>query len=94
MSLLRFTVLYLCGFFTPMIYSSQFRYFLAIVLTFSYSCCHDECLSVHHRWYEEREQLDATQKFIELIICSICFGHYYVHHQEPGTIQMFTACGI
>ena len=37
-------------------------------------------------------QLDATQWFIELTIRSACFGHYYAHHQELGTIQMFTAC--
>ena len=38
-------------------------------------------------------QLDATQWFIELIFLSTCFGHYYAHHQELETIQMFTACG-
>jgi len=38
-------------------------------------------------------QLDATQWFIELMIHSTCFGHYYAHHQELETIQIFTACG-
>ena len=37
-------------------------------------------------------QLDATQWFIELMICSTCFEHYYAHHQELETIQIFTAC--
>jgi len=37
-------------------------------------------------------QLDATQWFIELMIRST-FGHYYAHHQELDTTQMFTACG-
>ena len=41
----------------------------------------------------EKSQLDATQQFIELIIRSICFGHYYTHHQELETIQVVTACG-
>ena len=38
-------------------------------------------------------QTDATQWFIELMIRSACFGHYYAYHQELETIQMFTACG-
>ena len=33
-------------------------------------------------------QLDATQWFIEIMIRSTCFGHYYAHHQEFETIQM------
>jgi len=41
----------------------------------------------------EKGQLDATQWFIELIIRSTCFGHYYAHHQELETMQMVTACG-
>jgi len=38
--------------------------------------------------YERREenQLDATEWFIALIICSTCFGHLYTHHQELETI--------
>jgi hypothetical protein len=38
--------------------------------------------------YERREenQLDATEWFIALIICSTCFGHLYAHHQELDTI--------
>jgi len=32
-------------------------------------------------------QLDATEVFIaDLIACSICFGHHYVHHQELKNI--------
>ena len=31
-------------------------------------------------------QLGATPWFIALIICSICFGHLYAHHQELETI--------
>jgi len=41
----------------------------------------------------KKSQLDATQRFIELIIRSTCFGHYYAHHQELETIQVITACG-
>jgi len=38
-------------------------------------------------------RLDATQWFTELMIRPTCFVHYYAHHQELQTIQMFTACG-
>ena len=34
----------------------------------------------------EGNQLDATECFIALIICSICFAHLYTHHQELETI--------
>ena len=34
----------------------------------------------------EENQLDATEWFITLIICSTCFGHFYAHHQELETI--------
>jgi len=36
----------------------------------------------------EENQLDATECFIALIICSTCFGHLYAHHQELETILM------
>jgi len=38
--------------------------------------------------YKRREesQLDATECYIALIICSTCFGHLYAHHQELETI--------
>jgi len=35
---------------------------------------------------KEENQLDVTECFIALIICSICFGHLYAHHQELETI--------
>jgi len=31
-------------------------------------------------------QLDSTEWFIALVICSTCFGHLYPHHQELETI--------
>jgi hypothetical protein len=34
----------------------------------------------------EENQLDATEWFIALIICSTCFGHLYANHQELETI--------
>ena len=42
------------------------------------------CMFVRAPLYKSREenQLDATECFIALIICSTCFGHFYVHHQE------------
>jgi len=38
--------------------------------------------------YKRREenQLDATEWFIPLTICSTCFGHLHAHHQELETI--------
>jgi hypothetical protein len=37
--------------------------------------------------YKRREeQLDATEYFVALIICSKCFGHLYAHHQGLETI--------
>ena len=45
------------------------------------------CLSVHHcKCVEQKNQLDASEWFIALIICSTCFGHFYAHHQELDTI--------
>jgi len=35
---------------------------------------------------EKKNQLDATECFIALIICSTCFGNFYAHHQELETI--------
>ena len=47
----------------------------------------DVCLSVHRCiCIEKKDQLDATEWFIALIICSTCFGHFYAHHQELETI--------
>jgi hypothetical protein len=36
----------------------------------------------------EENQLDATEWFIALIICSTCFGHFYAHHQEHENIPV------
>ena len=31
----------------------------------------------------------------DVIACSTCFGHHYVHHQElENIIQVVAACGI
>ena len=46
----------------------------------------DVCLSVHHMCIENKNQLEATECFIALIICLTCFGHYYAHHQELKTV--------
>jgi len=47
----------------------------------------DVCLSVHRCiCVEKKNQLDVTECFIALMILSTCFGHLYVHHQEPETI--------
>ena len=45
------------------------------------------CLSMHRSiCVEKKNQLDATEWFIALIICSTCFGHFYAHHQELATM--------
>ena len=38
--------------------------------------------------WEEEDQLDATQCFIELVIYSTCFRHVYAYHQELATILL------
>ena len=35
---------------------------------------------------EKENQLDATEWFIALIICSTCFEQFYAHHQELENI--------
>jgi len=40
------------------------------------------------RCVEKINQLDATEWFIALIICSTCFGHFYAHHQELEIIYV------
>ena len=35
-----------------------------------------------------KDQLHITCYFISLIMCSTCFGHYYIHHQELATVLM------
>ena len=37
---------------------------------------------------EKKNQLDATEWFIALIIRSTCFGHFYAHRQELETIYV------
>ena len=34
---------------------------------------------------QKKSQLDTTEWFIALIICSTCFGYFYAHHQELET---------
>jgi len=34
----------------------------------------------------EENHLDATERFIALIIWSTCFGHLYAHHYELETV--------
>ena len=47
----------------------------------------DVSFSVHRCiCIEKKNQLDVTECFIALIICSTCFGLFYAHHQELETI--------
>jgi len=42
---------------------------------------------VFRLYVEIKCQLDATEVFIaDIIVCSTCFGHHYVHHQELKSI--------
>ena len=43
---------------------------------------------------EKKNQLDAPEWFIALIIRSTCFGHFRAHHQELETICVITAYGV
>jgi len=38
---------------------------------------------------EKKNQIDVTECFIELMICSKCFGKFYAHQQELETICVF-----
>ena len=45
----------------------------------------------------EENQLDATEYFIAIKICSTCFGHSYAHHQQLDTILVLlphTVCDV
>ena len=49
--------------------------------------CRFVCLSVHRCiCVEKKTRLDVIECFIELMICSTCFGHFHPHHQELETI--------
>ena len=60
----------------------------------------DVFLSVHRCiCVEKKNQLDATEWFIVLIIRSTCFGHFCAHYQEleamcPGIWMLHDSCNI
>ena len=37
---------------------------------------------------KKKNQLNATEWFIALIICSTCFGHFYAHRQKLETLYV------
>jgi len=43
---------------------------------------HSSSTGKYYTGRREENQLDATECFIALIICSTCFGYLYAHHQE------------
>ena len=49
---------------------------------------------MHLNKRREENQLHASECFITLIICSICFGHLYAHHQELETILVLLSHGV
>ena len=57
------------------------RVFCLNILLFDVCLCVHRCICV-----EKKNQLDVTECFIALMICSTCFGHFYAHHQELETI--------
>ena len=55
----------------------------------------DVFLSVHRcLCVEKKNQLDVTECFIALMICSTSFGNFYAHHQELETMCVITAYGV
>ena len=53
------------------------------------------CLSVHRCIsVEKKNQLDATEWFIALIICSTCLGHFHSHNQELETMCVIAAYDV
>ena len=44
--------------------------------------------AISSKMRSEENQLQATECFIALIICSTCFGHSYAHHQQLVTIHV------
>jgi len=58
-------------------------------LTAWHNCNVTKCAAQNYyaKYVEIKCQLDATKVFIaDLIACSTCFGHHYVHHQELKSI--------
>ena len=49
--------------------------------------CVCPCIAVQYK-RREQNQLDATECFIALIICSTCFGHLQAHYQGLETILL------
>ena len=47
-------------------------------------------MSHNAKFLKNKNQLDVTYYFITLLIGSICFGHYYAHHQELTTVMLIT----
>ena len=48
------------------------------------------CLSVHRCiCVEKKNNLDATEGFIALIICSTGIGQFFAHHQELETLYVY-----
>ena len=48
--------------------------------------CEPACEETRQNQRREENQLDDTERFIALIICSTCFGHLYAHYQGFETI--------
>ena len=53
------------------------------------------CLSVHRCiCVVKKNQLDVTECFIALMICSTCFGYFYAYHQRLYVFYYCLGCAV
>jgi len=50
--------------------------------------------NINPQFVEQKTQLDVTECFIVLMICSTFFGHFYAHRQELEIMCVITAYGV
>jgi hypothetical protein len=77
-----------CFVFSTLCLSCAQKYLQWLLFRYTEQHRYSWCMFVRASLSKRREenQLDATEWFIALIICSTCFGHLYAHHQELETI--------
>ena len=79
-----------CFVFSNLCLSCAQKYLQWLLFRYTEQPRYSLCMFVSASLYKRREQnqLDATEWFIVLIICSTCFGHLYAHHQELETLPV------
>ena len=65
---------------------TQFHLLITLMPEYPLAPRHDVNTEFNTRYVEKKNQLDATEWFIALIICSTCFAQFYAHHLELETI--------